>query len=63
MANGRGDSGGIYAILVVVVILLVLIILFMTGTLGGRQEDPGPDLDVRIQTPEVPQPERPRPPS
>ncbi|CAN5741719.1 MAG: hypothetical protein M3418_03665 [Gemmatimonadota bacterium] len=57
MANGRGGSGGIYAILVVVVILLVVIILFMTGTFGGRQQDTGPDLDVRIETPEVPRPQ------
>ncbi len=61
MPNGRGDSGGLYAILVVVVVLLVLIILFMTGTLGGgRQADTEPDLDVRIETPEAPSPTPPQ---
>jgi hypothetical protein len=55
MANGRdGATGGVYAILVVVVILLVVIILFMTGALGGRQADPGPQLDIEIQAPQTP---------
>lgn len=59
MANGRdGGGGGVYAILVIVVVLLVVIILFMTGTLGGgRQADTGPDLDVRVETPEAPSPQ------
>ncbi|MBA4156560.1 MAG: hypothetical protein H0X65_03685 [Gemmatimonadetes bacterium] len=58
MADGRGTGGGIYAILVIVVTLLVVIILFMTGTLGGtRQADTGPALDVRIEAPQVPQPQ------
>lgn len=60
MPNGGGDSGGIYAILVVVVVLLVIIVLFMTGTLGGgRQAETEPDLDIRIETPEVPSPQTP----
>jgi hypothetical protein len=48
-----------YAMLVVVVILLLLIILFLTGTFGGRQAEPGPQLDIDIQVPQTPDAPRP----
>jgi hypothetical protein len=56
MADGRGTGAGMYAILTIVVVLLIVIILFLTGTLGGRQPDTGPDLEIDIQTSEVPEP-------
>jgi hypothetical protein len=55
MVDGRGTGGGVYAILTIVVVLLVVIILFLTGTLGGRQADTGPDLEIDIQVPQAPE--------
>jgi hypothetical protein len=61
MTDGQGMGGGVYAILAIVVVLLIVIILFLTGTLGGRQPDTGPDLEIDIDVPETPQPQAPQP--
>jgi len=51
-----GGHGGIYAMLVVVVILILGVALYFSGALGDRSRTDELDVDVDIQTPEVPAP-------
>jgi hypothetical protein len=56
MANGRDGGSGAAIILALVVLVLVGVILWVTGVFGGRGADTGPDTEIRIETPQVPQP-------
>jgi len=54
MANGRDGNSGAMAILAVVVVLLVVVVLWVTGVFGGGPADRGTDINVDINTPQMP---------